>query len=449
MSRITRSNIEELIKSAHALDPLKEDYTLLLERIGNARFVLIGEASHGTHEFYHTRAELTKKLITEKGFTAVAIEGDWPAAYRVNQFVQGASNGPTTARKSLNDFKRFPTWMWRNKVVLDFITWLHDHNADKKALGATTISFLGLDLYSLHHSIEAVISYLDKVDPEAAKRARDRYSCFDKFGPDLQAYGYLSALNVSASCQKAVIAQLVELRKKAFEYVKNHSTPLSNEFFSAEQNALLIKNAEEYYRSLFTQNDASSWNIRDSHMMETLISFVNHSKKQEIDPKVVIWAHNSHLGDARATQMAQQGELNLGQLVRQYYEDESVLIGFSTYTGTVSAASEWGGIVERKHVRPALNESYEELFHLIQIPRFLLLLDDHQKLEILKIPRLQRAIGVIYRPETERQSHYLYVQLTQQFDALFHFDHTHAVEPLDKNPTWEEGEFPETFPYGL
>ena len=445
MSNVT---VETLIDAfAHPITGVKEDYDPLLEFIGDARFVLLGEASHGTHEFYRERAQITKRLITEKGFAAVAVEADWPDAYRVNRYVRGLGED-TEAIDALDNFKRFPTWMWRNADVLDFVGWLRAHN-DALAATATKVGFYGLDLYSLHTSIEAVLGYLNKVDPEAAQRARYRYSCFDHFGDDTQAYGYAASFGMTETCEQEVVNQLVELRRQAAEYAQRDGRVAADEFFFAEQNARLVKNAEQYYRSMF-QGRVSSWNLRDQHMAETLEALVAHLNKQGQQAKVIVWEHNSHLGDARATEMGEMGELNVGQLVRARYGLESVLIGFSTYSGTVTAASDWGSPAERKRVRPALAESYEALFHEVKYPRFLLKLrNGGQAAASLHRPRLERAIGVIYRPETERASHYFHACLPEQFDAILHFDQTRAVEPLERTAQWETGEVPETFPSGI
>jgi erythromycin esterase-like protein len=295
--------------------------------------------------------------------------------------------------------------------------------------------------------MKAVLQFLEKVDPAAAKRARDRYACFDRFGEeDAQVYGLIAASGATASCQEQVVNQLVELQRRAMDYSRAGGVP-EDEVFYAEQNARLVKNAEEYYRTMFLR-DVSSWNLRDRHMMETLEAVVAHLDRQGGTPKVAVWEHNSHLGDARATEMGQRDELNVGQLVRERYGREAVLIGFTTHHGTVTAASDWDGPAERKNVRPALAGSYEALFHDALPDRFLLPLraDDPAK-QGLSNPRLERAIGVIYRPETERMSHYFRARLPDQFEAVLHFEETRAVEPLERSAGWEAGEVPETFPF--
>ncbi len=427
--------------SAVALSESTRDYDGLLDSIGDARFVLLGEASHGTHEFYRTRAQITQRLIEEKGFTAVAAEADWPDAYRVNQYVRGG-NEDAVAIDSLNSFKRFPAWMWRNADVLDFVGWLREHNNGITERAARA-GFYGLDLYSLHSSMQAVLRFLDKADPEAAQRARYRYSCFDHLGEDPQSYGYAAHFGLTKSCEDEAVQQLVEMQKRAAELARRdgHSDP--DAFFYAEQNARLVKNAEEYYRTMF-HGRVSSWNLRDRHMAETLDALARHLGPSS---KIVVWAHNSHVGDARATEMGAGGEWNIGQLVRQKYGDRTVLIGFTTWSGTVTAASDWGRAAERKHVRPALVDSYELLFHEAAIPRFLLLLrQDAALASVLRAPKLERAIGVVYMPNSERASHYFHAVLPEQFDAVIHFDQTRAVEPLEVTAEWRAGELPETYP---
>jgi erythromycin esterase-like protein len=297
-----------------------------------------------------------------------------------------------------------------------------------------------------------VLKYLDKVDPEAAKRARYRYGCFEDFGENTQQYGYAASFGLADPCEQEVIAQLVELQRRAPELMSRDGRMAEDELFFAKQNAVVVKNAEEYYRTMF-HGRVSSWNLRDRHMVDTLNALVEHLERHGGRAKVVVWAHNSHLGDARATQMGEQGEWNIGQLVREKYSRDAVLVGFSTYTGTVTAASDWGGAAERKRVRPGMAGSYEVLFHEAgqdsMADYMLLLREGHAPVEELREPRLQRAIGVIYRPETERLSHYFAARLADQFDAIIHIDETRAVEPLERTSSWEQGEVPETFPTAL
>src|SRR5437870_3463152 len=388
-------------KASQPLEGSARDYDNLLKLIHEARFCLLGEATHGTLEFYRERAEITKRLIKEKGFTAIAVEADWPDAFRVNRYVRGLSDD-RNAEEALSGFKRFPTWMWRNTVVLEFVEWLRDYNASLSN-GATKVGFYGLDLYSLYTSIEAVLGYLNKVDPAAAKRARYRYSCFEHFAEDTQAYGYAANFGLTESCERDVIEQLIELRRQAADYASRDGRVAQDEFFFAEQNARLVLNAERYYRSMF-RGRVESWNLRDQQMAETLGALVTHLNTQGQTAKVAVWEHNSHLGDARATYMADHGELNVGQLVRQQYGNEAALVGFTTYAGTVTAASDWDGPAERKRVRPALADSYEGSFHEIDSANFFLLLRNSKEVSrALRGPRLERAIGVIHLPRTERQ----------------------------------------------
>jgi len=439
-SNVLREVVHPLTGQAH-------DYDQVLSLVGNASLCLLGEATHGTQEFYRERAEITKRLIKEKGFTAVAVEADWPDAFRVNRYVRGLSDDKD-ANEALAGFKRFPTWMWRNTVVLDFVEWLREYNA-ALPLTAPKVGFYGLDLYSLYTSIEAVLGYLSKVDPEAAQRARYRYSCFEHFSEDTQAYGYATSFGLTSSCEHEVIEQLIELRRRAAEYASRDGHVARDEFFFAEQNARLVRNAEKYYRTMF-RGRVESWNLRDRHMADTLEALMTHLTLQGENAKVAVWEHNSHLGDARATYMADYGELNVGQLVRQRYGGNAILIGFTTYKGTVTAASEWDGPAERKRVRPALAESYETFFHESVGSNFLLTLRKNDAgAKAVSQPRLERAIGVIYLPETERQSHYFDARLAEQFDAVIHFDETQALEPLERYALWETGEPPETFPTGM
>jgi erythromycin esterase-like protein/predicted phosphoribosyltransferase len=443
---VRRDSLSVVRERARVLKGDPSQYDELIEGIGDARVVLLGEATHGTHEFYRERAFITRRLITEKGFQAVAVEADWPDAYRVNRFVRG-QGADEEAIQSLSDFGRFPTWMWRNADVLDFIGWLRSYNdahpPDRRA------GFYGLDLYSLRASMQAVLRYLDKIDPEGAQRARRRYACFDQFGEEPQEYGYAASFGLHPSCEQEAVSQLLDLHRRRAEYASRDGRVAADEFFYAEQNARTVRNAEEYYRVMF-RGRADSWNLRDRHMVDTLRELVRFLDQTRPGARIVVWAHNSHLGDARATEMRERGELNVGQLVREAYGTHAVLVGFTTYTGTVTAASEWDGPAHRKQVRPALAGSYERLFHEVQIPRFLLpLRTDLELASALATPRLERAIGVLYLPESERVSHYFHARLPEQFDYVLHFDDTRAVEPLEKNALWEAGEVAETFPSGL
>jgi erythromycin esterase-like protein len=324
--------------TARPLTGAMSDYDPIIALARDRRFVLIGEASHGTHEFYRTRALITRRLIEELGFTAVAAEADWPDAYRVNQWVRGEGNDRDAAQ-ALGGFRRFPQWMWRNTEVVDFVAWLRAHDARARD-PSRQAGFYGLDLYSLHASIEAVLAYLREVDPDAARRAAYRYGCFDHFGDDPQAYGYAAAFDLSESCEAEAVNQLVELRAAAAKYVRRDGSASADALFFAEQNARVVRNAEEYYRAMFRGRHAS-WNLRDRHMKETLDELVGHLDTRGVPARVVVWAHNSHLGDARATDMGLAGELNVGQLVRESHGDDALLVGFTTFAGTVTAARDW------------------------------------------------------------------------------------------------------------
>jgi erythromycin esterase-like protein len=420
-----------------------EDCRMVVDFIGDAELALIGEASHGTHEFYANRAHVTRQLVLQSGFRAVVVEADWPDAYRVNRYVRHESRDPN-AVAALEDFKRFPTWMWRNADVVAFVEWLREHNEGLPP--EQQVGFYGMDLYAMFSSMRAVIDYLQRTDPDAAKRAQERYACFDRYGEDPQAYAYVDTFELE-SCEDAVVEVLRNLQRRAAELVID-SAPARDAYFFAEQNARLVKNAEEYYRTMF-RGGTQSWNLRDQHMAGTIEALRHYLSEPDNPAKLAIWAHNSHLGDARATQMGQRGELNVGQLMRERFPGKTALIGYTTAHGTVTAASDWGEPVEMKRVRPAHPDSYEHLFHELSTPRFFLPLDNESVHHALKRPRLERAIGVIYHPETERQSHYFHASLSSQFDAVLHFDHTSAVRPLETTAQWTLHEVPETFPTGV
>jgi erythromycin esterase-like protein len=462
--------------AAHALDPAvldalrdaarpvagpEEGHDALLELVGDRHFVLLGEGSHGTHEFYAARVAITSRLIEEKGFDAVAIEGDWPDSDRVHRWIRGRAGAGDEADgdapAALGGFRRFPQWMWRNTDVVALVSFLREHAARHPERAA---GFYGLDLYSLHASIDEVLRYLDATDPEAARRARYRYRCFEHFGEDPQEYGYAAAFDLERSCEEAVVQQLVELRRAAprLAAADDGDDPAwaAEQYFSAEQNARLVLDAERYYRAMFRGRTAS-WNLRDTHMADTLDALAAHLRRQGRAGKVVVWAHNSHLGDARATELGAGGELNLGQLVRERHPGDALLVGFTTHEGTVTAAHDWGDPAERMRVNPSLPRSIERAMH--ETTRALgsagcvvsLTGDDAADAAraALDEPLLERAIGVIYRPRTERQSHYFHARVGRQFDLLYHFDRTRAVEPLESTGEWADDEPPETFPSGL
>jgi erythromycin esterase-like protein len=433
-----------IARSAIPLTGARPDYDALIDAIGDARVVLLGEATHGTQEFYRERARITRRLIEEHGFSAVAVEADWPDAYRVNRYVRGVG-GDASADEALRGFRRFPAWMWRNAEVLAFVSWLRSHN-DTQPSDART-GFYGLDLYSLRASMQAVLDYLAKVDPGAAERARRRYACFERFGDEMQTYAYATGLGLADSCEREVVSQMTDLHRRRAEYASRDGRIAADEYFYAEQNARLVANAEEYYRTMLGGR-VESWNLRDRHMTDTLLALMGFLDCAPRPSRVVVWAHNSHLGDARATEMGRLGELNVGQLVRQHFGERCVIVGFTTSRGTVTAASEWDGPPHRKVVRPALAGSYERLFHDTGIARFLLPLGPPGLPEALA-SRLERAIGVLYLPHTERASHYFRASLSSQFDHVIHIDETCAVEPLERGESWDLEEVAETYPTGL
>lgn len=414
----------------------------LMERIGDSRVVLLGESSHGTAEFYEMRARITKELIEKKGFTIITAEADWPDAAHIHHYINGREDDALLQNKP---FSRFPTWMWANQSMLEFTHWLHAYNTKienaKTESPAQKVGFYGLDLYSLYSSIEAVLDYLQQVDPKAADTARDRYGCLMPWADDPALYGHAVVTKQHEGCKTEVLKNLQDLVNKRLEY----SVASGEQFFDAEQNAKLIVNAERYYRTLYCAEN-NSWNQRDQHMFEALQAVLEFRGSKS---KAVVWAHNSHIGDARATQMGARGELNIGQLARQEYGDKAYNIGFGTDHGTVAAASRWGGPMEIKPVQPSHIDSYERIFHKVSTDNFLLPLryplNEDVRKELLP-ERLERAIGVIYRPETEMQSHYFYASLPSQFDEYIWFDKTRAVEALTKEIG--EGTF-DTFPFGL
>jgi erythromycin esterase-like protein len=423
-----------------AAKPVDSDSALdeLAARAARASIVLIGEASHGTQDFYAMRAALTRRLVAHHGFRAVTLEADWPDTFRVHRFVTGRSDDADAAQ-ALAGFRRFPAWMWRNETMREFVAWLADFNRGRS--NGERVGLFGLDLYSLHASIESVLAYLDRVDSDAAARARARYRCFEYFGDDPQGYA-LAVMQGVDSCEDEVVAQLVDMRRRVMLPLRR-GTGDDEEFFSAEQNARLVVNAERYYRAMYRGRE-STWNLRDRHMTDTLGAL--RERIAGAAEGIVVWAHNSHLGDARATEMQRRGEVNVGQLVRERYGGDAFSIGFSTFHGTVTAASDWDAPAERKRVRPGLPDSYERTFHDSGQGRFWLDLSDRDVAIALRGARLQRAIGVIYRPETERWSHYFEARLPEQFDAFIHLDNTRALTPLDRSAGWDEGEAPETWP---
>jgi erythromycin esterase len=421
------------LTSESALDPL-------LERIGDARYVLLGEASHGTSEFYTWRARISQRLIREKGFRFIAVEGDWPDCYRVNRYLKLAGAEQPSARDVLIQFERWPTWMWANREVEQFVEQLRAHNA--RLAEEQRIGFYGLDVYSLWDSMRAVIAYLDRVDPEAGQRARRAYECFAPYSEDEQQYALTSAL-VPSSCEDEVVRVLSELRRSA----KAGRDPSRDAYFDAEQNALTAKNAELYYRTM-VRGGSASWNVRDNHMLETLERLMAFHGD---DAKCIVWAHNTHIGDARCTDMGAKGEFNLGQLVREgHAQHEVFLVGFSSHHGSVIAGTGWGERMQRMGVPPGRAHSYEDLFHQIggeaMRDKLVALWEAEMTPELLE-PRGHRAIGVVYRPEYEHFGNYVPTVLPQRYDALLFLDETRALTPLyTLKESGEEHMIPETYP---
>ncbi|KQX20342.1 carboxylic ester hydrolase [Sphingomonas sp. Root50] len=412
-----------------------EDFGAFFDRFGDARVVLLGEATHGTSEFYRARAAITRRLVERHGFNIVAVEADWPDAARIDDYVRHQAPRPQRG----DAFARFPTWMWRNIEVLEFGDWLHRHNAglpeDRRA------SFHGLDVYSLGESMHAVLAYLDTVDPAEAAIARKRYGCLTPWQDEPAHYGHAVVRGGRHSCEDRAVAQLRELLAGRLDYIGGDG----ERWFDAVQNARIVRAAERYYRAMY-QSSTESWNLRDRHMFETLQALLAHRGD---GAKAVVWAHNSHVGNAAATSMGWQGQFNIGELCRMAHGDDAVLIGFGTDTGTVAAADDWGADMRIMTVRPARPDSYEHAFRRVGLARTLTDWrgNDRRALaDMLRRPLLERAIGVVYRPESELLSHYFEAVLAEQFDAWVWFDQTTAVTPLGHERPHGA---PETWPFGL
>jgi erythromycin esterase len=435
------------------------DLNPLLEQIenNNVQYVLLGEASHGTSEFYSWRSEITKRLIKERGFSFIAVEGDWPDCYNVNRYIKGISGSGKSAYDVLYSFNRWPTWMWANREIVELIEWLREYN--KNLSEEQRVGFYGLDVYSLWESMEAVIGYLRKIDPEAVKTAIEAYHCFEPYGKSVEDYARATAF-VPESCEDEIIDMLVHLHGKANQY-KSDGLASREGYFNAEQNAIVAKNAELYYRKMM-QGGTATWNIRDTHMMDTLKRLMEFHGKQA---KSIVWAHNTHVGDARYTDMVEAKMVNIGQLVRRH-DNNALLIGFGTYQGTVIAAKEWGENMERMHVPPAVEGSWDRLIHELSEGRNSLLIfrdyplgEYNGKRQLIveeekedlgtTIKRGQRAIGVVYNPKYEKYGNYVPTDLTRRYDALLYIDNTHALHPLHMPEVKEDKDLPETFPTGL
>jgi protein-L-isoaspartate(D-aspartate) O-methyltransferase len=428
--------LPELIAAAAEPLPALDDpaFGALFDRFGSARVVLLGEASHGTSEYYRARAAISRRLIEEHGFNIVAVEADWPDAASIDRYVRHRS--PRQGEEAA--FQRFPTWMWRNREVDDFIRWMRRYNEAREA--AEPVGFYGLDLYNLGASIRAVIDYLDERDPDAARIARQRYGCLQPWSRDPAAYGRMAITEGYGRCENGVVQMLLDLHRNRAELADG------DEWLDAASNARLVKNAEQYYRVMY-YGSAESWNLRDTHMFETLCQLL---EAKGPDSKVIVWAHNSHIGNAAHTEMGQlREELNIGHLVKERFGEQSRLIGFGTHQGSVAAADDWDEPMQVMRVRPSLPESYERMCHDSGVPRFLLDLREGVNgaaAEALLQPRLERFIGVIYRPDTERWSHYSECVLPRQYDAWVWFDETEAVTPL---PGEQRPGEDDTYPFGL
>jgi erythromycin esterase len=429
-----RPPLERLRRTRRRLET-DRDLQPLVERIGDARIVMLGEATHGTSEYYTWRERISRRLIEEQGFNIIAVEGDWPDCYRVNRYIRGWS-GERSAREVLHAFDRWPTWMWANEEVVQFVDWLHAHNTTRRA--GPQVGFYGLDVYSLWDSMRAVLDYLDRVDPAAARIARSAYGCFDPYYDDAQEYATATAL-VPTSCEDEAVAILQELRRRA----PSHRQDGREGWFDAEQNALVARNAEQYYRTMM-RGGPGSWNVRDTHMADTLDRLLAH---HGAGARAIVWEHNTHIGDARATDMARAGMKNIGQIARERWtRNDVVLVGFAGYEGTVIAARGWGEAMERMRVPPARDESWEALLHAACAADGLLLTrelgdagDDW---------RGHRAIGVVYQPARERLGNYVPTRLGSRYDALLYLERTAAVRPLHM-PPHPDGEPPDTYPSGM
>ena len=405
----------------------------LADRCGDARVVLLGESTHGTHEFYALRAALSLRLLDRHGFAALAVEADWSSARPLDRYIrrQGADR---SADEALAGFTRFPRWMWRNSVIRELVEDLRAMNATRTS--AERIRLFGLDLYSMFASMTSVVEHLDPLDPDAAEAARRRYACFDVFGGDAQRYGLLATGDATPVCRDAVLAQLQEMEARR----QVAPSKLHDEAFLAEQDARVAANAERYYRDLYLGR-ASSWNVRDMHMAAMLDKIVEH-----VGGPVVVWAHNSHVGDARASEMGDSGEVSLGQLARERFGHDARLVGFTTSTGTVTAAPGWGDTAEHVPVRAPRADGTEALLSAVQLPSFALDLRAPAVRDVLEPRRLERAIGVVYRPTTERVSHYFSASAADRFDLLVHLEETTALAPLEPVCEWDETELPQTYP---
>ena len=425
------------------------DLDPLIDRVGDARFVLLGEASHGTSEYYTWRAELSRRLILEKGFSFIGVEGDWPDCYRVNRYVKSYPRSGSSAEEVLHAFERWPTWMWANREIVELAEWLRRYNDQRRVPDERKVGFYGLDVYSLWDSMHAVVEYLERIDPQLAAGARRAYRCFEPYGEDVQEYARATYL-VPTSCENEAVAVLRTLRGRAAEYREDGREA----YFNAEQNALVAKNAELYYRTM-VRGGPDSWNVRDHHMVETLERLVAHHRAASPDVKAIVWEHNTHIGDARFTNMAAAGMVNVGQLVRQSFGDDGVvLVGFGSHRGSVIAGDEWGAPMRRMRVPEARPDSWEDVLHRAtkhaESSNALLVFEDADDGGIpgLDEPMMHRAIGVVYDPDHERWGNYVPTVVPRRYDAFVFVDESKALSPLHM-PVKVDGELPETFPSGV
>lgn len=431
-----RDELDEIHELARPLETTA-DVDPLLERVGDARVVLLGEASHGTADYYRWRAEITRRLIVERGFSFVAVEGDWPDCFRVNRWVKGRGEQERSAREVLADFERWPTWMWANEEVADFAGWLRDHNV---ANGAS-VGFYGLDVYSLWESMRVVLGYLADGHPDALDAAQRAFTCFEPYGEDPQEYAWATRM-VPAACESEVVDLLTEMHRRP-PAGDAHTDTWSEAELDAVQNSEILVGAERYYRTM-VQADGESWNVRDCHMADTLDRLMSWHGRQA---KAVVWEHNTHVGDARATDMAAAGMVNVGQVVRERHErDGVVLVGFGGYEGSVIAADLWGAPMRRMPVPPAPAGTHEDLLLRAAPPSSLLVFPDDRRTPWLERRRGHRAIGVVYRPSAERRGNWVPTVMGGRYDAFCHFHHTEALHPLHLEPVQPGGER-ETYPW--
>ena len=426
-----------------------QDLDPLMERIGDAHFVLLGEASHGTHEYYTWRAELSRRLIREKGFSFISVEGDWPDCYRVNRYVKAYQDSGDNARDVLHAFERWPTWMWANREVVELAEWIRRYNDQRRVPDERKVGFYGLDVYSLWDSMKAVVDYLDRIDPQLAAGAKRAYRCFEPYNEDEQEYARATYL-VPTSCEDEAVSVLRALRSRAPEYREDGREA----YFNAEQNALVARNAELYYRTM-VRGGSASWNVRDHHMVDTLGRLMAYHRQANPDAKAIVWEHNTHIGDARFTNMAASGMVNVGQLVREAHgTDGVVLVGFGSHRGSVIAGEEWGAPMQRMRVPEARAGSWEDVLHravegTASRDALLVFADaDDGGIPELDEPLAHRAIGVVYDPGRERWGNYVPTIVPRRYDAFVFVDESHALDPLHM-PVHADGELPETFPTGM